>query len=181
MIIQSFFFFFLSCSRCSRSRRSCSRFSRSVASRFMRSYSSAWSCSASVALRQHPPPLAPASRPESKLSKRREGNATHSALSASVRAPAPSSSAASALSANTVVRSLFGAGFPLFAAQMYEALNPRWASTLLGFVAIALAPIPFVLRAYGHHLRRRSKYSPTGDLPVKPPSKEEKEAAAQAV
>ena len=43
--------------------------------------------------------------------------------------------AASALSAMTVVRSLFGAAFPLFATQMYETLNPRWASTLLGCIA----------------------------------------------
>ena len=69
--------------------------------------------------------------------------------------------AASALAANTVVRSLFGGGFPLFASQMFEALNPRWASTLLGLVSIALAPIPFILRKYGPHLRRKSKYAPT--------------------
>ncbi|KAH9920854.1 MFS general substrate transporter [Epithele typhae] len=91
--------------------------------------------------------------------------------------------AASALSAITVVRSLFGAGFPLFATQMYVALNPRWASTLLGCIATLLGPIPFILRYYGHHLRRRSKYAPTGDLPIKPPSEEmkEKERAARAV
>ncbi|KAI0324201.1 MFS general substrate transporter [Cubamyces sp. BRFM 1775] len=88
--------------------------------------------------------------------------------------------AASALSSMTVVRSLFGAGFPLFATQMYETLNPRWASTLLGCIAVVMAPIPFVLRAYGHHLRRNSKYSPTGHLPTKPPAKDEK-AGAQAV
>ncbi|KAH9926316.1 MFS general substrate transporter [Epithele typhae] len=76
--------------------------------------------------------------------------------------------AASALSAMTVVRSLFGAGFPLFATQMYETLNPRWASTLLGLLALVMTPIPFVLRRYGHHLRRRSKYAPTGDGPRKP-------------
>ncbi|OSD00382.1 MFS general substrate transporter [Trametes coccinea BRFM310] len=83
--------------------------------------------------------------------------------------------AASALSSMTVVRSLFGAGFPLFATQMYETLNPRWASTLLGCIAVLMAPIPFVLRKYGHHIRRRSKYSPTGNLPHKPPAKEEKQ------
>ncbi|KAH9926318.1 MFS general substrate transporter [Epithele typhae] len=76
--------------------------------------------------------------------------------------------AASALSAMTVVRSLFGAGFPLFATQMYERLDARWASTLLGLLALAMTPIPFVLRRYGHHLRRRSKYAPTGDGPRKP-------------
>ncbi|GBE85689.1 MFS general substrate transporter [Sparassis latifolia] len=76
--------------------------------------------------------------------------------------------AASALSALTVVRSMFGASFPLFATQMYDTLNPRWASTLLGFLAVLMAPIPFVLYKFGHRLRRRSKFSPTGDIPVKP-------------
>ncbi|KAG8740384.1 hypothetical protein FRC10_004393 [Ceratobasidium sp. 414] len=44
--------------------------------------------------------------------------------------------AASALAISTVVRSMFGAGFPLFATQMYEQLNPRIASTVLGAIAI---------------------------------------------
>lgn len=68
---------------------------------------------------------------------------------------------ASALAAQTVVRSLFGAGFPLFATQMFDELDPRWASSVLGFIAIVLAPIPFILRKYGPVLRRRSKFAPT--------------------
>lgn len=56
--------------------------------------------------------------------------------------------AASALASNTVFRSSFGAAFPLFATQMYDALNPRWASTLLGFIALAMIPIPVILKAY---------------------------------
>ncbi|KZT30674.1 MFS general substrate transporter [Neolentinus lepideus HHB14362 ss-1] len=75
--------------------------------------------------------------------------------------------AASALAANTVVRSLFGAGFPLFATQMYETLNPRWASTLLGLISVLLMPIPFVLIKFGPKIRARSHYSPT----AKPPEK----------
>ncbi|KAG8929742.1 hypothetical protein FRC02_005131 [Tulasnella sp. 418] len=71
--------------------------------------------------------------------------------------------AASALAANTVVRSAFGAGFPLFATQMYVKLNPRWASTLLGFIALLLGPIPFVLAKFGPRLRRSSRYAPTFD------------------
>lgn len=74
--------------------------------------------------------------------------------------------AASALAAITVIRSAFGASFPLFATQMYEQLNPRWASTLLGLLAIVMAPIPFILTKYGPTMRRKSKYAPTG----KPPS-----------
>ncbi|KAF7792538.1 hypothetical protein EIP86_003579 [Pleurotus ostreatoroseus] len=85
--------------------------------------------------------------------------------------------AASAVAANTVVRSLFGAGFPLFASQMYESLNPRWASTLLGFVALALAPIPFVLIKYGSTLRERSRFAPSdGEKPGAPRRKPSKES-----
>lgn len=56
--------------------------------------------------------------------------------------------AASALAANTVVRSVFGAAFPLFATQMYDALNARWASTLLGCFALLMVPMPFILIKY---------------------------------
>ncbi|KAL0951355.1 hypothetical protein HGRIS_008059 [Hohenbuehelia grisea] len=69
--------------------------------------------------------------------------------------------AASALASNTVIRSLAGAGFPLFANQMYKALGTQWASSLLGFIALLLTPIPFVLMRYGPYLRQRSKYAPT--------------------
>ncbi|WVQ95147.1 hypothetical protein IAU59_002241 [Kwoniella sp. CBS 9459] len=69
-------------------------------------------------------------------------------------------SAASALAGATVVRSLFGAAFPLFATQMYDKLGTQWASSLLGFLALLLAPIPIVLMIYGSKLRARSKFSP---------------------
>ncbi|ODN83577.1 hypothetical protein L202_01692 [Cryptococcus amylolentus CBS 6039] len=68
-------------------------------------------------------------------------------------------SAASALAANTVCRSVFGAVFPLFATQMYKKLNVHWASSLLGFVALVCAPIPIVLIKFGPKLRARSKFS----------------------
>ncbi|KAF8687127.1 MFS general substrate transporter, partial [Rhizoctonia solani] len=69
--------------------------------------------------------------------------------------------AASALAISTVVRSAFGAGFPLFATSMYEKLNPRIASTVLGAIAAAMIPIPFILRKYGAQVRRKSKYAPS--------------------
>ncbi|KAG2107396.1 uncharacterized protein F5147DRAFT_761255 [Suillus discolor] len=56
--------------------------------------------------------------------------------------------AASALAANTVFRSAAGAVFPLFASQMYTALDPRWASTLLGCIACLMIPIPIVLKRF---------------------------------
>ncbi|KIY53422.1 MFS general substrate transporter [Fistulina hepatica ATCC 64428] len=78
--------------------------------------------------------------------------------------------AASALAANTVVRFVFGAAFPLFSTQMYNALGPRWASSLIGFVALAMVPIPFVLIKFGPILRARSKYAPS--KPVTHPPKQ---------
>ncbi|KAG1767264.1 major facilitator superfamily domain-containing protein [Suillus occidentalis] len=78
--------------------------------------------------------------------------------------------AASALAAITVVRSLFGAVFPLFATQMYDGLGPEWASTLVGFIALILMPIPFVLSRYGPILRLKSKYAPSDSLPSSSPA-----------
>ena len=64
---------------------------------------------------------------------------------------------ASAIAANTVVRSAFGAGFPMFGQQMYEKLNPRWATTVLAFIALVMMPIPFVFYKFGSKLRAMSK------------------------
>ncbi|VDC02269.1 unnamed protein product [Peniophora sp. CBMAI 1063] len=83
--------------------------------------------------------------------------------------------AASALAANTVVRSIFGASFPLFASQMFTALNPRWASLLLGCFAAVMAPIPFLLVKYGPALRARSKFAPTLPIGIPKDSPEEKQ------
>jgi hypothetical protein len=41
---------------------------------------------------------------------------------------------ASVLAGVILVRNVVGAGFPLFAAQMYEKLDYEWASSLLGFI-----------------------------------------------
>ncbi|KAI0371214.1 MFS general substrate transporter [Pilatotrama ljubarskyi] len=65
---------------------------------------------------------------------------------------------ASALASSLVIRSIFGAIFPLFSNQMFDVLSPRWASTLVGCVALMLVPVPFVLRRYGPALRARSRY-----------------------
>lgn len=67
--------------------------------------------------------------------------------------------AASGLAGNTVVRSAFGAGFPLFTAQMFKKLGVSWACSLLGFLALLLLPIPFVLVKYGPKIRAMSKHA----------------------
>ncbi|CEH16516.1 Synaptic vesicle transporter SVOP and related transporters (major facilitator superfamily) [Ceraceosorus bombacis] len=52
---------------------------------------------------------------------------------------------ASALAGVGLIRNLAGAGFPLFARQMYSKLGYEWASSLLAFLSLALIPITFVL------------------------------------
>jgi hypothetical protein len=65
---------------------------------------------------------------------------------------------ASAMAANGLLRYVFGAVFPLFTVQMYRRLGFQWASSLLGFVTVALLPVPWVLFFFGEKIRRRSGY-----------------------
>ncbi|KAF2215674.1 hypothetical protein CERZMDRAFT_94075 [Cercospora zeae-maydis SCOH1-5] len=65
---------------------------------------------------------------------------------------------ASAMAANGLMRYTTGACFPLFAVQMYERLGIDWATSLLGFVCVAMLPIPFVFYFYGPQIRKRSRY-----------------------
>ncbi|KAF2273658.1 MFS general substrate transporter [Westerdykella ornata] len=68
--------------------------------------------------------------------------------------------AASAIAAATVLRSLAGFGFPLFAPAMFAALDFGWGNSLLGFIAIGLGvPAPFMLWTFGERLRAKSKYA----------------------
>ncbi|EJP62611.1 MFS transporter, putative [Beauveria bassiana ARSEF 2860] len=63
--------------------------------------------------------------------------------------------AASALAANTVLRSLFGALLPLAGPAMYEALGLGWGNSLLAFITLAFCPIPFLFYKYGEGLRTK--------------------------
>lgn len=64
--------------------------------------------------------------------------------------------AASAMAANTVLRSLMAALIPLSSQKMYAALGYGWGNSLLGFVSLLLVPIPFVFIKYGERIRARS-------------------------
>lgn len=66
--------------------------------------------------------------------------------------------AASAMAANTVLRSIFGAVFPLFALQMYNTLGLGWGNSLIAFVCIAIMPIPFFFYKYGERLRTNPRW-----------------------
>lgn len=67
--------------------------------------------------------------------------------------------AASVFAGNDLMRSSFGAGFPLFAGAMYRNLGVNWASSTLAFLGIAFIPIPFVLYRYGARLRQISRHA----------------------
>jgi multidrug resistance protein len=68
--------------------------------------------------------------------------------------------AASAIGAATVLRSLAGFGFPLFAPYMYAALGYGWGNSLLGFLAVGLGcPAPILLWWFGEKLRKRSTFA----------------------
>ncbi|KAF2793325.1 MFS general substrate transporter [Melanomma pulvis-pyrius CBS 109.77] len=66
---------------------------------------------------------------------------------------------ASVFASNDLMRSAFGAGFPLFANAMYRRLGIGWASSTLAFLGIAFIPIPYVLYIYGQRLRQMSRHA----------------------
>ncbi|KAL8929237.1 MAG: hypothetical protein Q9208_001320 [Pyrenodesmia sp. 3 TL-2023] len=63
--------------------------------------------------------------------------------------------AASALAAATLFRSVLSAVLPLAGPSMYESLGFGWGNSLLAFVALAFGAIPIVLYVYGERLRER--------------------------
>ncbi|BFZ61814.1 hypothetical protein YB2330_002890 [Saitoella coloradoensis] len=65
--------------------------------------------------------------------------------------------AASAVAANTVLRSLLAAAFPLFADQMFHNLGVPWAASLIAFISVGMIPIPFLFLVYGERIRGMSK------------------------
>ena len=67
--------------------------------------------------------------------------------------------AASVLAANTALRSLFAAAFPLFTTYMYHGLGTNWAASIPAFLALACAPFPFIFYKYGPAIRSRCKFA----------------------
>ncbi|KAL8953829.1 MAG: hypothetical protein Q9222_000338 [Ikaeria aurantiellina] len=67
--------------------------------------------------------------------------------------------AASVLAANSVLRSLFGAAFPLFTTYMYDGLGIHWASSVPAFLALVCVPFPFLLYKHGPAIRMRCKFA----------------------
>ncbi|KAF2792915.1 MFS general substrate transporter [Melanomma pulvis-pyrius CBS 109.77] len=65
---------------------------------------------------------------------------------------------ASAIAASTAVRSLIGALVPLAGRSMYRAMGLGWGNSLLGFLALAMCPLPFYFYKYGERIRTNPRF-----------------------
>jgi len=63
--------------------------------------------------------------------------------------------AASAMAANTVLRSVVAAILPLAGPTMYAKLGYGWGTSVLGFISLVMIPIPFIFLKYGERMRTR--------------------------
>ena len=66
--------------------------------------------------------------------------------------------AASALSAASMGRNVFGAFLPLATPALYENLSFQWASSLLGLIGLILSAVPILLLLKGEAIRARSPF-----------------------
>ncbi|GAA5859832.1 hypothetical protein JCM1840_006476 [Sporobolomyces johnsonii] len=71
--------------------------------------------------------------------------------------------AASAMAANSAMRSSFAGAFPLFTVAMFHRLGTQWALTLCAFLCLAMVPWPFLFYKMGHKYRKGSKFANTED------------------
>ena len=69
--------------------------------------------------------------------------------------------AASALSANAILRSAMACGLPLAARPLFRNLGVGPGASVLGGVACLALPIPFLFMRYTAALRRKSKFAPS--------------------
>lgn len=66
--------------------------------------------------------------------------------------------AASALAANTIVRSLLGAVLPLCAPALYGRLGYGWGNSLLGFIVLAFVPATALFIRFGEKMRLDARF-----------------------
>ncbi|ODN92741.1 multidrug transporter [Cryptococcus wingfieldii CBS 7118] len=81
--------------------------------------------------------------------------------------------ASSALSAASLGRNAFGAFLPLASQALFTNLGFHWAGSLLGFLALALSGVPFLLFYKGEYLRHHSPF--IKDAMFDSPEQEEEE------
>lgn len=65
---------------------------------------------------------------------------------------------ASAMAANTVLRSSIGAVLPLAGRSMYDKLGLGWGNSLLAFIALAMVPVAIAILIYGERIRTSKRF-----------------------
>ena len=66
---------------------------------------------------------------------------------------------ASAIAANTFLRSVLAGAFPLFISQEIEALGVGWGISVFAFFSVLLIPIPYLFFTFGKRIRARGTWS----------------------
>lgn len=66
--------------------------------------------------------------------------------------------AASAMAANTVLRSVVAAILPMAGPKLYSSLGYGWGNSVLGFISIIMIPIPFIFLKYGERIRTSPRF-----------------------
>ncbi|KAL4861470.1 hypothetical protein BDV12DRAFT_208005 [Aspergillus spectabilis] len=72
--------------------------------------------------------------------------------------------AASALASTVLLRSIFGAVFPLLTPYVFRNLGIHWASSIPAFLSVACAGFPFVFHRYEAWIRKRCKFSQAANI-----------------
>ncbi|KAF2760610.1 MFS multidrug transporter [Pseudovirgaria hyperparasitica] len=67
--------------------------------------------------------------------------------------------AASAVAANTFLRSVLAGAFPLFITPMLHNIGAGWGISVFAFFAVALIPIPYLFFVFGKSIRARGTFS----------------------
>lgn len=66
---------------------------------------------------------------------------------------------ASAIAANTFLRSAMAGSFPLFITPMLQNIGVGWGLSIFGFFAVLLIPIPYLFFVFGKRIRARGQWS----------------------
>ncbi|TGO74621.1 hypothetical protein BELL_0267g00080 [Botrytis elliptica] len=63
----------------------------------------------------------------------------------------------SAMSAMTMSRNIMSTILPLAGPPLYRSLGLGWGNSVLAFIALSFAPLPFILLRYGERIRSKSR------------------------
>ena len=67
--------------------------------------------------------------------------------------------AASVIAGSSILRSLFGAAFPLFTTPLYDSLGIHWGSSVPAFLSLVFLPFPYIFMKYGARIRAKCKFA----------------------